>query len=207
MRSDDDEEEDETVDVESYGDETVSWASMNNNNEPKLNSVQTPIRPLNPADDRNIIISRNSLWHYNKHNRIGDTSVLMGNDSNGIHGSSNNNAPPTATTILEANGTNIARATPTSSDQLNEYNHENEDSAANTRSHHQSSRSTNNCDADNGEEVIVDNTDDEEYARDMPSVIERSNRSVDRNRLVEKTIFSFFFYLVKKYIIFKICLI
>lgn len=175
-RSDDDEEEDETVDVESYGDETVNWTLMNNNNESKLNSLQTSARPISSAEERHII-SRHNLWHYNKQSRMGDTSVLMG-ESNGIICSGNGNTH-TAATILDGNGTNIARATPTSSDQVNEYNHENDDSSAISRSQHQNSN--NNCDLDNNEEVIVDNTDDEECVKEMPSVIER-NRSVDRNR-------------------------
>lgn len=107
---------------------------------------------------------------------MGDTPVLS--DSNGINCSTNGGAPSTAT-ILDGSGTNIARATPTSSDQVNEYNHENDDSSAVQRSQHQNSN--NICDLDNNEEVIVDNTDDEECVKEMPSLMERT-RSVDRNR-------------------------
>lgn len=126
------EEEDETVDVESYGDETsntaVNLVSQNNNNS-KIDSAQSsPTAHI--RGEEHLITSVTNPW--DRKHRI----PMMINNNN------NNNCVGTPMSM-----TNVSRATPTSSDQVSDYEEQNRDKAQ---------------DIENEEELIVDNMDDED---------------------------------------------
>lgn len=124
------EEEDETVDVESYGDETsntaVNLVSQNNNN-PKIESAQSsPTTHI--RGEEHLITSVTNPW--DRKHRI---PMIISNNNNNCVGTPM---------------TNVSRATPTSSDQVSDYEEQNRDK---TQEH-----------LENEEELIVDNTDDED---------------------------------------------
>lgn len=140
------EDEDETVDVESYGDETSNTAvdlvtqTNINNNITKIDSIPSPRHP----SDEHVIVSGSNMWE-RKH-RIGVMPMNCG-------------PPPMSVT-------NVSRATPTSSDQITEYQEQNRDRAQ-------------NCVNDNDEEVIVDNTDEEDCPKKKSKNCDKQN---DKNR-------------------------
>lgn len=128
------EEEDETVDVESYGDETsntaVNLVSQNNNN-PKIDSAQSsPTTHI--RGEEHLITSVTNPW--DRKHRI---PMIISNNNNNCVG------PPISMT-------NVSRATPTSSDQVSDYDEQNRDKTQ---------------DLENEEELIVDNTDDEDCVK------------------------------------------
>ncbi|KAG4068593.1 hypothetical protein HA402_004934 [Bradysia odoriphaga] len=126
------EEEDETVDVESYGDETsntaVNLVSQNNNNS-KIESAQSsPTTHI--RGEEQMITSVTNPW--DRKHRI---PMIISNNNNNCVGTPM---------------TNVSRATPTSSDQISEYEEQNRDKTQ---------------DLENEEELIVDNTDDEDCVK------------------------------------------
>lgn len=146
------EEEDETVDVESYGDETSNTAvdlvtqTNINNNITKHDPIQSPRHP----NEEHVIVSGSNLWE-RKH-RMGGMPMACG-------------GPPQ---MSVANVTNVSRATPTSSDQITDYQDQNRD------------RAQQSCGGnDNDEEVIVDNTDDEDCPKKKSKNCDKQN---DKNR-------------------------
>lgn len=202
------EEEDETVDVESYGDETASSAmnlaaSQNNNNITKIDSIRPTMRlgPFTssssmPIEDH-MITSRNSIWQqHTKHgqHRIGASPPVMGTTNINIPTSiASMNCGPPAMFSSETSG-----ATSTSNDQVNEYDRSSAESPNRgaidrmnvrfaeipkncSRENLKSSVETtrNNCDNDNDEEVIVTN-DDDECTKKMPST--KDPKRNDKNR-------------------------
>lgn len=170
------EDEDETVDVESYGDEAfncaVNLASQQNNNNnnsiTKLDPVilQSSPRSL-PSNDDHIIKSGSNLWQHNKH-RLGASP-----------GSINAMLAPMNCTTNHLGTTNVSRATPTSSDQISEYEHPDKDGAT-IRGSTQMAR--NNCETAHGhdEDVIVDNADDDDCGKKVAPRLELKRE--DKNR-------------------------
>lgn len=119
------------MDVESYGDETsntaVNLVSQNNNN-PKIESAQSsPTTHI--RGEEHLITSVSNPW--DRKHRI---PMIISNN--------NNNCVGTPISM-----TNVSRATPTSSDQVSDYEEQNRDKTQ---------------DIENEEELIVDNTDDED---------------------------------------------
>lgn len=119
------------MDVESYGDETsntaVNLVSQNNNN-PKIESAQSsPTTHI--RGEEHLITSVTNPW--DRKHRI---PMIISNN--------NNNCVGTPMSM-----TNVSRATPTSSDQVSDYEEQNRDKTQ---------------DLENEEELIVDNTDDED---------------------------------------------
>lgn len=149
------EEEDETVDVESYGDETSNTAvdlvtqTNINNNITKIDSIPSP-HHRHPSDEH-VIVSGSNMWE-RKHHRIGVMPMNCGPPQ----------PPPPQMSV-----TNVSRATPTSSDQITEYQEQNRDNRAQ------------NCGNDNDEEVIVDNTDEEDCPKKKSKNCDKQN---DKNR-------------------------
>ncbi|XP_055320054.1 protein Teyrha-meyrha-like isoform X2 [Sitodiplosis mosellana] len=196
------EEEDETVDVESYGDETASSAmnlaaSQNNNNITKMDTIRPTMRPMPftsssasmPTEDH-LITSRNSIWQqHTKHaqHRLGSSPPSMSAPSLSLVNSmpAMGCGPPTMFPSSNESG-----ATPTSSDQINEYDRSVESpnrlivqernrivdlQKTNSRDLKNGAETTqhnnnNNCDNDNDEEVIVTHDEGEcPTAKKMPS--------------------------------------
>lgn len=205
------EEEDETVDVESYGDETSSSAmnlaaAQNNNNVVKHDSIRPTIRPMPftsvansssncMSNEEHMITSRSGIWQqHTKHlHRLGPSPPNM----NAVNVSMANSIPiscaPPNLFPNESSG-----ATPTSSDQINEYDRTNTESPNtrisqdrhNNRINNDLQKSNNremkngietthnNCDNDNDEEVIVTN-DEDDCPKKMPS---KDLKRCDKNR-------------------------
>lgn len=175
------EEEDETVDVESYGDDTtncvVNLASQNNNNVSKMDSVQSSPRSLSFSSEEHAITSRGNIWQHGKHSqhRIGSSPSSIGSNVNLV-----NSMPINCSTgggIFAVSSESLA--TPTSSDQVTDYDHSNDDSST-IRCSTQSSMSNNNCDDDNDEEVIVDNTNDDDAPKKIMPL--KDMKRSDKNR-------------------------
>lgn len=122
------------MDVESYGDETsntaVNLVSQNNNN-PKIESAQ-PSPTTHIRGEEHLITSVTNPW--DRKHRI---PMIISNN--------NNNCVGTPMSM-----TNVSRATPTSSDQVSDYEEQNRDKTQ---------------DLENEEELIVDNTDDEDCVK------------------------------------------
>ncbi|XP_031634033.1 protein Teyrha-meyrha isoform X2 [Contarinia nasturtii] len=125
------EEEDETVDVESYGDETASSAmnlaaaqnnNNNNNNITKMDSIRSTMRSMpftssggGMPSEEHMITSRNSIWQQHTKHRMGPSPPSMGapNLVNSMP-AIGCGPPPTMFPVSESGA-------PTSSDQINEY--------------------------------------------------------------------------------------
>lgn len=202
------EEEDETVDVESYGDETSSSAmnlaaSQNNNNISKMDSIRPQMRQMpftssssSMPNEEHMITSRNSIWQqHTKHgHRLGTSPPSLGATNISLVNSipSIGCGPPTM--FQSESG-----ATPTSSDQINEYDRSVEspnriaqdrinsrigDMAKNCSrdlNKNGAEATHNNCDNDNDEDVIV--TNDDECPKKMPST--KDLKRNDKNRYSE----------------------
>lgn len=189
------EEEDETVDVESYGDETSNCAvnlasqnnnstsnsnnnnnntSNNNNNVSKMDSIQSSPRSHQyTTNEEHMITSRSNLWQtHTKHNhRIGTSPSMHSLPLNCV---------PTMFPVSNESG-----ATPTSSDQITEYDHHSNDGSNANRCSTQLSmnNNNNNCDNDNDEEVIVDNANDDDINKKLMAPVKHDGkRSTDKNR-------------------------
>lgn len=204
------EEEDETVDVESYGDEPASSAmnlaaSQNNNNITKVDSIRPTMRSIpyttsssaNMPNEEHMITSRNSIWQqHTKHgHRLGSSppSSIASNIS------LVNSMPPIGCgppTMFPESG-----ATPTSSDQINEYDRSAESPSRisqdriNVRTGEMQKTSSrelkngaetthNNCDNDNDEEVIVTN-DDDECPKKIPSTKDLKRNEKNRYNSIQ----------------------
>lgn len=151
-------EEDETVDVESYGEETSNGAinmtsQMYNNNNNSVNNnnnnsnqvinnnntiMHSKIDKTTPED--HTITSLNRMTTNWDHKSRMTSSALLNHNNNNNNNAANN---------VESNA--ITRVTPTSSDQRIDVEYE----LDNERDQSQERMS------DNEEEVVVDNTDDE----------------------------------------------
>lgn len=202
------EEEDETVDVESYGDETATSAmnlaaaqnNNNNNNVTKMDSVRPTLRPMpfssnppNHPNEEHFITSRSSIWQQQpppqqqplKHHRIpgmpSPPTMTVPNSMGHVNPMTMTCPPPPPPSTMFANES--AGITPTSSDQVNDYDRPSTGSPSTRLA--QDSRHTGrmvdlaaksgggrelkngldtahiNCDNANDEEVIVTNDDDE----------------------------------------------
>jgi hypothetical protein len=151
-------EEDETVDVESYGEESsngpINMTSqmynnnnnsnqvINNNNNNNNTIMHSKIDKTTPEDHTITSLNRMATsWDHKS--RLMTSSLNCSNTTTTLTNTINNNA------VVENNA--ITRVTPTSSDQRIDVEYE----LDNERDHSQERMS------DNEEEVIVDNTDDE----------------------------------------------
>lgn len=173
-------------------------ASQNNNNITKVDTIRSSMRPLPftssstslPNEDH-LITSRNSIWQQHaKHSHRHGTSPPANIPSNISLVNSMQPlgcGPPSMFS-------NESGATPTSSDQINEYDRTAESpnriqqdrlNARITEMQKQSGRDLkngaetthNNCDNDNDEEVIVTNDDDE-----CPKKLSKDLKRNDKNR-------------------------
>lgn len=137
--------------MESYGDETsntaVNLASQQNNNNNNNNTIKIDSAHSSPHErnEEHLITSVTNPWE-RKHR----LSIPM-----------NCGPPPQPPQLTSV--TNVARATPTSSDQISNYDDHNKDRGHST---------------DIDEEVIVDNTDDE----DCPKKSRICDKQDDKNR-------------------------
>lgn len=160
------EEEDETVDVESYGDEMSNTAVNLAANAPITSNIKIDSAQSSPHDrggggtgnEEHLITSVSNPW--DRKHRLGI----------GMHG----NAAP----IMS----NVARATPTSSDQISDYE---EYSKERIGHHGPNGLGGGNVGAsansgDNDEEVVVDNTDDEICSKKS----RQCDKKDDKNRFV-----------------------
>lgn len=159
-------------------------ASQNNNNITKMDLIRPTMRPMsftnnntnNMQTEDHLITSRNSIWQqHTKHgHRLGTSPPNMSapnlNLVNSMQQPMGCGPPPTMFS-------NESGATPTSSDQINEYDRtvESPNRMAQERNRIVDLQKTtnrdlkngaetthnNNCDNDNDEEVIVTNDDDE----------------------------------------------
>lgn len=171
-------------------------ASQNNNNITKMDMIRPTMRPMPftsnsssmPTEDH-LITSRNSIWQqHTKHgHRLGSSPPNMNAPNLNLV----NSMPPMGCgppTMFS----NESGATPTSSDQINEYDRTVESpnrmaqernrivdlQKTNNRDLKNGAETThnNNCDNDNDEEVIVTNDDDE-----CPKKIPPSTKDLKRN--------------------------
>lgn len=200
------------MDVESYGDEPASSAmnlaaSQNNNNITKIDSVRPAVRQMpftssssNMPSEEHLITSRNSIWQqHTKHlHRLNTSPPGMTASNLSLVNSMpimNCGPPPSQPPAMFSSESG---ATPTSSDQLNEYADRTVESPnrmaqenrhqtrigdiqkSNSRDLKNGAETThnNNCDNDNDEEVIVTN-DDDDCPKKIPSKDLKRN---DKNR-------------------------
>lgn len=173
-------DEDETVDVESYGEETSNGAInmtsqlYNNNNNVNNNNINNSNSTSNPSNNNNQITNNNHL--ISKTDKTPEehtiTSLSSANARNSWEHKNRLNLNLNCTPISD-NG--ITRVTPTSSDQRIDVEYELD---------HDREQSQDRM-TDNDEEVIVDNTDDESdmgmkrkiqnLSQTPPSQVQRSN--------------------------------
>lgn len=197
------EEEDETVDVESYGDETsncaVNLASQNNNNSNNNNNnnnnnntiaskIDASPRSHHPfSAEEHMITSRSSMWqtpsskHPPNHHRIGSSPSL--------HHSLNCGPlppppPPPPSQAQPPNGAifpgsnESTGATSTSNDQMTEYDQQNnDDTSSGMRCSTQHSSMGGNTNIETDEDVIVDNSNDEDVKKSL-----KDNKRMEKNR-------------------------
>lgn len=167
------EEEDETVDVESYGDETsncaVNLASQNNNNTiaSKINATPRSHHPF--SAEEHMITSRSNLWqtpsnkHPPNHHRIGNSPSLH-------HSLNCGPVPPPPSSQIAPGGifpgsNESTGATPTSSDQIAEYDQQNIEDASSGMRQHSSMGGNTNIETD--EDVIVDNSNEDDVKKSL----------------------------------------
>lgn len=194
------------MDVESYGDEPASSAmnlaaSQNNNNITKMDVMRPAMRPMpfstgvSMPNEDHMITSRNSIWqqHTKTHgHRISTSSPGMGAPSINLVNSLPQIGCGPLTMFSSESG-----ATPTSSDQLNEYDRSAESpnriaqdrmnirigemskNSCNRELKNSAETTRNSCDNDNDEEVIVTN-DDDECSKKIPST--KDHKRNDKNR-------------------------
>lgn len=178
-----------------------------------MDSIRPTMRPMPftssgssmPTEDH-LITSRNSIWQqHTKHgqHRLGTSPPSMSAPSLGLVNSMTTMSgcgPPTMFPPPPPPQSNESGATPTSSDQINEYDRSVESpnrmmgqdrnriidlQKTNSRDLKNGAETTqhnnNNCDNDNDEEVIVTNDDDEcPSAKKMPST--KDLKRNDKNR-------------------------
>lgn len=158
----------------------------NNNNITKLDAANaaaaaaSAIRQSSPrslaSTEEQIITSGSSLWQHPKHrhqlgNSPGSISAML--------------APTpincTASHLGSGGVTNVSRATPTSSDQINDYDHHSRDKdVCVLRGGTQLPRSSAICETEHDEEVIVDNADNDDCGKKNPQRIDLKRD--DKNR-------------------------